>query len=88
MIARTRKMILAAAIIVFVAAVIYCIWLVQTRKSTAELYLEAEKKGFAKFVGNIEEKYASLKSKYQPYMEQAYSSRTELSLKVPGGLES
>lgn len=88
MIARTRKMILAAAIIVFVAAVIYCIWLVQTRKSTAELYLEAEKKGFAKFVGNIEEKYASLKNKYQPYMEQAYSSRTELSLKVPGGLES
>jgi len=85
---RTRKMILAAAIIVFAAAVIYSIWLALTRKNTAELYLEAEKKEFAKFVDKIEEKYTSMKNKYQPYMEQAYSSRTELSLKVPGGLES
>lgn len=84
----TRKMIIAAAIIVLVAALIYCVWLVLSRKSTAELYLEAEKKRFAEFVNDIEERYTSLKSIYQPYMEQRYSSRTELSLKVSGGLES
>lgn len=85
---RTKRIILIAAVLVFVAALIYSVWSVLTRKNTVELYLEAEKRKFGEFADNIEKQYASLKSKYQPYMEQAYSSRTELSLKVPGGLES
>lgn len=84
----TRRMILAAVIIVFIAALIYCAWLVLPRKSTAELYLEAEKKNFEAFAEDIEMKYTSLVNKYRPYMEQRYSSRTELSLKVSGGLGS
>ena len=76
----TRRMILAAVIIVFIAALIYCAWLVLPRKSTAELYLEAEKKNFEAFAEDIEMKYTSLVNKYRPIMEQRYSSRTELSL--------
>ena len=71
-------MILIAAVLVFVAALIYSVWSILSRKNTVELYLEAEKKKFGEFVGNIEKQYTSLKSKYQPYMEQAYSSKTEL----------
>lgn len=85
---RTKRMILIAAVLVFVAALIYSVWSILSRKNTVELYLEAEKKKFGEFVGNIEKQYTSLKSKYQPYMEQAYSSRTELSLDISGGLDS
>ena len=47
-------MILIAAVLVFVAALIYSVWSILSRKNTVELYLEAEKKKFGEFVGNIE----------------------------------
>jgi len=85
---RTKKLILIITVAIIIAAVVYTAWSVLTRKSTEELYLDAEKKLFGEMADNIGKQYASLKEKYKPYMEEAYSTRTELSLKIAGGLES
>ena len=82
------RLIIAAAVIILVAVLVYALWHLLARRSAGELYLEAEKKSFSKLVDNIEEKYISFKDKYKPYMEGPYSSRTEISLDVPGGLGS
>lgn len=85
---RTKKLILIITVAIIIAAVVYTAWSALTRKSTEELYLDAEKKLFGEMADNIGKQYASLKEKYKPYMEEAYSTRTELSLKIAGGLES
>jgi len=85
---RWRILIIIAAAAIFLAALIYSIVLRFTKKSTAELYIAAEKKAFSEMAENIEKQYVAFMNKQKPFMETVNSSRTEFTANITGGAES
>ena len=71
----------------FVAALAYAIYLTVIKKSTTEIYLEAESRNFERIVNKAEEYYTSLLDKQKPYMNEPSRSRTEITADLTGGAE-
>jgi|LSQX01.3.fsa_nt_gb hypothetical protein len=82
-----RKTIIILLIIVFVASLAYIVYSTLTKKSTTELYLEAESKNFDNIIMMIDDYYTDLMDKQKPYMESASRSRTEFTAQIGGGTE-
>ena len=84
---KTRKTIIALLLIIFAAALAYVIYSTAIKKSSAELYLDAESRNFERIVEKIGEYHSTLIDKQTPYMENANRSRTELTADITGGAE-
>ncbi|NLK88049.1 MAG: hypothetical protein GX279_11250 [Clostridiaceae bacterium] len=79
-----KKTIAILLFAVFAAALAYIAYTTFTKKSTAELYLEAESKNFKRIVNQIGEYHTSLLDKQKPYMEGPSRSRTEITADIKG----
>jgi hypothetical protein len=82
-----KKTIAILLFAVFAAALAYVIYTTVTKKSTTELYLEAESRNFERIISEIDKQYTSLMDKQKPYMENPSRSRTEITADIKGGEE-
>jgi len=85
---RRRKLFLTAAIILFLIALSYAVYMQLTEKSTAEHYIDLERKNLAKIINKIGGNYTSFINSQKPYLESPTSSRTEFTAKITNGTES
>ncbi len=85
---RWKNVIIAAAVIVFAAALFFTVYSQLTKKSITDIYIDAESKKFNETAGNIESYYTDFINKQKPYLESANSSRTEFTVDIDGGAES
>lgn len=72
---------------IFAAALVYVIYTSVTKKSTTEIYLEAESRNFGRIVDKVNEYYTSFLEKQKPHMENPGRSRTEITADITGGEE-
>lgn len=82
-----KKTIAILLFAVFAAALVYVIYTTAVKKSTTELYFEAESRNFERIISEIDKKYTSLMDKQKPYMEGPSRSRTEITADIKGGEE-
>ena len=79
-----KSVIIISLCIIFAAVLAYIIYSAVSRKSTTEIYLDAESKNFERIVNKIEGYYASFVEKQKPYMEGPNRSRTEITADIKG----
>lgn len=82
-----KSVIIISLCIIFAAVLAYIIYSAVSRKSTTEIYLDAESKNFERIVNKIEGYYASFVEKQKPYMEGPNRSRTEITADIKGAEE-
>ena len=71
--------------VILAAAVVY-IAIVMRPESAAELYLNAEKRNFNRILQAIDNKYSSFMAKQEPYLENHYRRRIELTADIEPGI--
>ncbi len=84
---KTKKTIIVLLLIIFAAALAYVIYSTVIKKSSTELYLDAESRNFEKIVNKVGEYHSAFINKQKPYIESVNRSRTELTADITGGAE-
>lgn len=80
-----NKAMILMTFVILAAAVVY-IAIVMRPESAAELYLNAEKRNFNRILQAIDNKYSSFMAKQEPYLENPYRRRIELTADIEPGI--